>query len=78
MKVALQHIPEVTDIRSLGYMIGIETTAPLATIVDQCRDAGLLVLTAGSNVIRLLPPLVLTPEEGKAGLAILKQVFASV
>lgn len=78
LKVALQHIPEVTDIRSLGYMIGIETTAPLATIVDQCRDAGLLVLTAGSNVIRLLPPLVLTPEEGKAGLAILKQVFASV
>ena len=78
LKVALQHIPEVTDIRSLGYMIGIETTAPLATIVDQCRDAGLLVLTAGSNVIRLLPPLVLTPEEGKVGLAILKQVLASV
>lgn len=75
---ALADIAHVTEIRSLGYMIGIETTAPLAAIVDQCREAGLIVLTAGSNVIRLLPPLVLTAEEGKKGIAILKQVFASV
>ena len=38
-------------------------------------DAGLLVLTAGHNVLRLLPPLTITREEMDEGLAIMARVL---
>ena len=57
-------------------MIGIETTENLAELVEKARDKGLIVLTAGTNVIRLLPPLTLTKEEIDQGVAILAEVFA--
>lgn len=57
-------------------MIGIETTENLVDLVEKARDKGLVVLTAGTNVIRLLPPLTLTKEQIDQGVAILKDVFA--
>ena len=57
-------------------MIGIETTENLADLVEKARAKGLVVLTAGTNVIRLLPPLTLTKEQIDQGVAILKDVFA--
>ncbi|EJN94300.1 acetylornithine transaminase [Streptococcus ratti] len=76
LKKALANNLKVTQVRGLGYMIGIETTANLADLVQAARDKGLIVLTAGTNVIRLLPPLTLTKEELDQGLTILKEVFA--
>lgn len=76
LKKALANNLKVTQVRGLGYMIGIETTANLADLVQTARDKGLIVLTAGTNVIRLLPPLTLTKEELDQGLTILKEVFA--
>lgn len=75
LKAELSDNPKVTDIRGLGYMIGIETTENLADIVQKARDKGLIVLTAGTNVIRLLPPLSLTSKEVAQGVAILKASF---
>ncbi len=75
LKVALENNPKVTQIRGLGYMIGIETTADLADLVQKARDKGLIILTAGTNVIRLLPPLTLSKEEISKGVNILKEVF---
>ncbi|WP_195934683.1 acetylornithine transaminase [Streptococcus sobrinus] len=76
LKKALGDNPKVSDIRGLGYMIGIQTTENLADMVQAARDQGLIVLTAGSDVIRLLPPLTLSKEEIDQGVAILSQVFA--
>ena len=56
-------------------MIGIETTAALGQMVKATRDRGLIVLTAGTNVIRLLPPLTLTKDEIDQGIMILQEVF---
>ncbi|MEX2783637.1 acetylornithine transaminase [Streptococcus sp. H49] len=75
LKAALADLPLVTDIRGLGYMIGIETKADLADLVAGARARGLIVLTAGSNVLRLLPPLTLTEEEGEQAVAVLQAVF---
>ena len=47
-----------------------------AAVVDACRDAGLLVLTAGADVLRLLPPLVVTEDEVDEALEILASVLA--
>ena len=76
LKKALAGNAKVTDVRGLGYMIGIETTENLGELVEKARDKGLIVLTAGTNVIRLLPPLTLTKEEIDQGVAILAEVFA--
>ncbi|KAG7992668.1 hypothetical protein I3843_02G137900 [Carya illinoinensis] len=54
----------VRDVRGLGLIIGIELDVSASPIVDACRNSGLLVLTAGKgNVIRLLPPLIISEEE---------------
>jgi len=44
--------------------------------VDECRALGLLVGTAGDNVLRVTPPLVVTPPEIETALGILEEVLA--
>lgn len=78
LKIQLKDISTISDIRGIGFMIGIETSQNLYNIVDSAREKGLVILTAGSDVIRLLPPLTLTKEEIDKGVAILKEVFEVV
>ncbi len=78
LEAALENVPSVVEIRGLGAMVGIQTTAPLQAIVSQAREEGLVVLTAGSDVIRLLPPLTLTKQEIDQGVGILKTVFETI
>ncbi|MGT2802717.1 acetylornithine transaminase [Streptococcus henryi] len=75
LQSALSNNQKVTEIRALGYMIGIETSEDLGQLVAEARDKGLVVLTAGTNVIRLLPPITLTETEISRGVEILKSVF---
>ena len=56
-------------------MIGIQTNGNLGDLVQTARDKGLVVLTAGTDVIRLLPPLTLTEDDINTGVAILKEIF---
>ena len=65
--------PLIKDIRGKGLMIGVEVTTTPAEIQKKALEKGLLVLTAGKNVIRLLPPLVISKEEIKEGIEILKE-----
>ncbi len=44
-------------------------------MVDECRARGLLVLTAGPDVLRLLPPLVVTEAEVDEALGVLAEVL---
>ena len=67
----LGNLPTVVAIRGLGLMLGIQVTGDLGTIVTQARKNGLIVLTAGSDVIRLLPPLTITEEEIERAVSIL-------
>ena len=64
-------LPLVKNIRGLGLMIGIEVSCPPAEIQKKALEKGLLILTAGKNVVRLLPPLTISEIEIKKGLAIL-------
>ena len=75
LKSALSDKETVTTVRGLGYMIGIETTGNLGELVQAARDKGLIVLTAGTNVIRLLPPITLSDTEIEKGVAILSEIF---
>lgn len=59
----LQGVEKVREIRGRGLMIGIELTVPCAELVAQALDAHLLINVTAGNVVRLLPPLILTDEE---------------
>jgi acetylornithine/succinyldiaminopimelate/putrescine aminotransferase len=70
----LETLAGVEDVRGRGLLIGVETTAPAADVVAAARDEGLLVLTAGENVLRLAPPLTVGADEVAAALEILARV----
>ncbi|MDO4174113.1 MAG: aspartate aminotransferase family protein [Eubacteriales bacterium] len=66
----------IEDVRGLGLMVGIVVDPEKrAGLVAEIMDQGVLVLTAGTNVIRLLPPLSISYEEIDEALAIMKSVF---
>ena len=60
---ALHNQPGVKDIRGRGMMIGIELDSTCTELVGKALDAGLLINVTAGNVVRLLPPYILTDEE---------------
>ena len=66
----------VRDVRGLGLMWGIELDRPAAPFVSGALEAGLLILSAGERVVRLVPPLVIGRPDLERGLGILREVLA--
>jgi acetylornithine/N-succinyldiaminopimelate aminotransferase len=64
--------PLVKVVRGKGLMIGIAVTGKPVDVMARCLAKGLLVLTAGEDTVRLLPPLVITDAEIDEGLSILR------
>ncbi len=71
-----QGASRVLEVRGKGLMWGIELSEPAGPFVTAARERRLLVLTAGSNVIRIVPPLIVTQDELDRGAAILAEVLA--
>ena len=72
----MQNADGVAEIAGKGFMLGIlPSKKTAADVVRECRENGLLVLTA-KNKVRLLPALNIGWEEWKQGLEILKGVLA--
>jgi 4-aminobutyrate aminotransferase / (S)-3-amino-2-methylpropionate transaminase / 5-aminovalerate transaminase len=78
--------PEIGDIRGRGAMVAIELVKvgskdpnpeSMAKVIKYCQSKGVLILTAGSygNVIRFLPPLVISDELLGDALAVLTEAF---
>jgi acetylornithine/LysW-gamma-L-lysine aminotransferase len=67
---ALQ-LPAVREVRGLGLLVGLELKARVQPALQALMERGVLALPAGPNVLRLLPPLIITYEE-------LEQVVAAV
>ena len=59
----------IEDVRGEGLMLGIKAKVPLADLLKAVRAEKLLGVPAGDNVLRLLPPLTVTAEEAREGLA---------
>jgi 4-aminobutyrate aminotransferase/(S)-3-amino-2-methylpropionate transaminase len=79
----------IGEVRGRGAMQAIElvepgtktpNTAAMNAVVKYCQSKGVLVLTAGtySNVVRFLPPIVITDELLKDALSVLDEAFASL
>ena len=81
--------PVIGEVRGRGAMQAIElvepgtktpNTAAMNAVVKYCQSKGVLILTAGtySNVVRFLPPVVITDELLKDALSVLDEAFASL
>ncbi|NEJ69378.1 acetylornithine/succinylornithine family transaminase [Rhizobium phaseoli] len=68
----------IEDIRGNGLLLGIKAAVPSAELLQAIRAAHLLGVPAGDNVIRLLPPLVVTAEEAREGLARIERAAESI
>jgi len=68
--------PRVKAVRGRGLMWGIELGEPAAPFITAARERRLLVLTAGPNVIRVVPPLTISESDLERGVAILAEVLA--
>ncbi|HZI21356.1 MAG TPA: acetylornithine transaminase [Gemmatimonadales bacterium] len=66
----------ISEVRGRGLLWGIELSEPAAPFVTAARERRLLVVTAGSNVLRIIPPLVISRDELERGVAILEDVLA--
>ncbi|MGN8023468.1 aspartate aminotransferase family protein [Phyllobacterium sp. 22229] len=59
----------IAEVRGRGLLMGIKSVVPNTALVQALRDEHLLTVGAGDNVIRLLPPLVVTEEEAREALS---------
>jgi acetylornithine/N-succinyldiaminopimelate aminotransferase len=68
----MQRTGKIRAIRGLGFMWGLDTHEPAAPIIGRAFANGLLLVSAGEHTLRLVPPLIMTREELRDGLAILE------
>lgn len=74
-KVEEMNLSVVKSVRGMGLMVGIGVTCSHKEAVGKMMEKGLLALTAGTDTVRLLPPLNISYEEIDEGLAILRSVL---
>jgi 4-aminobutyrate aminotransferase len=78
----------IGDVRGKGLMIGIELVKDPETkekaieersqVIQACFEKGLLILGCGENVVRFIPPLILTQREADTALMIFEEVLKKV
>jgi acetylornithine/succinyldiaminopimelate/putrescine aminotransferase len=70
--------PLVKEVRGAGLMIGIELTQPGAPVLAKCHELGLLANVTAGNVLRLLPPYVITGKDVDKAVAIIDRSLVSI
>jgi acetylornithine/LysW-gamma-L-lysine aminotransferase len=65
----------VRDVRGLGLMIGMELRFEVLNIILKCMESGVLILDAGRNILRFLPPLAIEREHIDRVIAILDTIM---
>jgi predicted acetylornithine/succinylornithine family transaminase len=75
LEALVDRSPRVRDVRGLGLMRGVALDGPAAPVVTAAREGGLLVVSAGPDVVRIVPPLTITESEIDEGLDILERAL---
>jgi acetylornithine/N-succinyldiaminopimelate aminotransferase len=72
------HPSIVAEVRGEGLLSGLRCVAPVGDVVNAMRDAGILGAPAGENVVRLLPPLIVTNAEVDEAITRLDAAFSAI
>ena len=65
----------VKEVRGLGLMLGVELRYDVRNIILKTMDRGVLILDAGRNVLRFLPPLVIEKEQIDKTISVIDEVI---
>ena len=66
------------SVRGQGLMLGLKMKIPNGDFITAARQAGLVVLPAGDNVVRLLPPLTISESEVREGMELMNRAAATL
>jgi acetylornithine/succinyldiaminopimelate/putrescine aminotransferase len=69
-------VPGVKGVRGMGLLQGVVVEGQAAPVVTRARELGLLVVSAGPDVVRLIPPLTVSFDELDLGLEVLERALA--
>jgi acetylornithine/N-succinyldiaminopimelate aminotransferase len=73
-----RHPSIITEVRGEGLLLGVRTLAPNSALVDALRAEKMLAVAAGDNVVRLLPPLIISDDETREAIARLDRAAAAL
>jgi acetylornithine/N-succinyldiaminopimelate aminotransferase len=68
----------IAEVRGEGLLIGLRALVPAGQLVDALRAENMLTVAAGDNVVRLLPPLIVSEQEIGEGIARLDRACATL
>ena len=63
LKALAAKYSQIVEVRGKGLMVGVEMKEPVGTLVSKLLDAGIVCGPAGPNVLRFIPPLIVTREQ---------------
>lgn len=66
---------DIVDVRGLGLMCGIEFNHPVGDIVKKAMEKGVIMISAGKNIVRLVPPLVIKKSDVDKFISVLEEVI---
>ena len=82
LKSKLEQLKEkydfINDVRGIGLMLGMEFEFPVSDIINKAIDKGLLLLNSGQNIIRFVPPLIISKDEIDEGITILDSILQEI
>ena len=76
--LADKHPDVIEDVRGSGMLMGLKCKKANTALVDAMRERGMLAVTAGDNVVRLLPPLTVSESEISEGIDIIDAACGSL
>jgi acetylornithine/N-succinyldiaminopimelate aminotransferase len=68
----------IEEVRGEGLLLGLRAVIPSAELVDELRAEKLITVAAGDNVVRLLPPLIISEAEIAEGMARIERTCARI
>ena len=77
-KIAREFPSVFVDARGMGLLLGLKAAIPVGQIQAACVAEGLMAITAGENVLRLAPPLVVTDSDIDQALVMLRAAATKV
>ncbi|WP_428539693.1 aspartate aminotransferase family protein [Rhodopila sp.] len=77
-KIAAEFPTVFVDARGLGLLLGMKAAIPVAQVQAACIEQGLMAITAGDNVLRLAPPLVVTDADIDQAIGMLRAAATKV
>lgn len=68
----------VEEVRGQGLLLGLKCKVVNSKLIDALRERGLLTISAGDNVVRILPPLIITEEHVREAIGIINDACMSL